>query len=710
MQIPKRDSDKLDDLKENVQAWHDYFNQNIERYNEFMRFVFKSGLTQGQINTLQELGKPTIEFNILESYISRQRGEFAKHQPSLTVRAADGAPINLVMQKEFIETIDVIEKHLRAIFSDSLNDNLAYKVFSDLLGGGFSVMQVYTDYISELSFEQNIYVDRVFDPTLTGFDPLARDSHKGDGRYCFTLYPMTKGQFEKEFDKSFLENMKFAKDISGFGWSYKNEKEDIILVCDYYEKDIKTEEIVKLTNGYVVTKKEYEDFLMRWNDDPSNMEVPPQVMDSRKTEIEKIRRYRFCETGMLERSKLTNYKHLPLIFFDGNSVILNEGETSQQMTRPAVYHAKGIQQLKTFAGQTLANELENMIQHKFSMAIESVNEDYEDALKNVQKADVIFYNHFLDENRPEVTLPPPQVINRQPIPQEVTNTFRVSDEMTQAILGSYDNAMGVNRAELSGVAIARGALQSNTAFMPYIVGYINGLNRIAQIIIDLIPKYYRTPRSLPVLLPNGKRDYELINRPGSLYMNYDPNSLQVKVETGVNFAMQKEMALQTITQLMQSSPAFAEFMNQYGLPILLDNVDIRGVEDLKEKAEEFQQQRMQMQEQQMQQSQQQMQLQEQKEHMLMQGMQRDLQTPSKNQIEMFKAQHQAATDDASTSIKEQDVENRFIETLAKVRNEQVENEIRQAATDAENARSAVQLAIQTDKHLTDKMKGDSDAN
>ena len=122
--------------------------------------------------------------------------------------------------------------------------------------------------------------------------------------------------------------------------------------------------------------------------------------------------------------------------------------------------------------------------------------------------------------------------------------------------------------------------------MPYIVGYIKGLNRVAQVIVDLIPKYYRTPRSLPILLANGKRDYKIINKQGSLFMNYDPNSLQVKVETGVNFAMQKEIALKTIESLMQSSQVFAQFMNTKGLPMLLDNIDIRGIDELKEKAEE----------------------------------------------------------------------------------------------------------------------------
>mgnify|MGYP001583782933 CR=1 FL=1 len=233
-EVAQKYKDKLPDIKKCIADSREYFQDNINRYNEFMSFVFKSSLTQDDENALDDIGKPTIEFNILESKISRLRGEFAKQQPSLTVRAADGVPIQHLTQ-DFIQLIDLIEAHLRAIFFDATNDKLEYDVYSDLLAGGWSVLQVYTDYVSEMSFEQNIFVERVFDPTLTGFDPLARQSHKGDGDYCFCLYPMKKEDFEKEFGEDYTKNMKFQSGVEGFSWSYRNgNNEAVILVCDYY--------------------------------------------------------------------------------------------------------------------------------------------------------------------------------------------------------------------------------------------------------------------------------------------------------------------------------------------------------------------------------------------------------------------------------------------------------------------------------------------
>lgn len=697
-EISKKHTERLKELKQSVEEAQQYFSDNVKRYEKFMRFVFKSSLDSNDEAMLADRGMPTIEFNILEAYISRLRGEFAKQQPALSVRAADGIPLNM-LNKQFIATINVIEAHLRAIFFDGSNDMLEYNVYSDLLAGGFSVLRVYTDYVNEMSFEQNICIERAFDPTLTVFDPLARESHKGDGRFCAELYPMTKEDFKDEFGEEALKEMKFTRSLSGFDWSFQNEQEEVVLVCDYYEKQCKKETILMLSNGYSVTKKKYEAFLKEW-ESSGIIEQPPIPIKERRTEIEKIVRYRFCESKVLDVTE-TNYKYLPLVFVDGNSVNMKESGSYTQMTRPYVYHAMGIQRLKNYAGQSLANELENTIQHKFVVAIESIPTDYQNAYQNVQKADTLIYNHFLDTNNPTVTLPPPREIVRTPIPPQISETFRMSDEMTQVILGSYDGAAGQNNGQMSGIAFARSAIQSNNASVPYIVGYIKGLNRVAQIIVDLIPKYYRTPRSLPILLPDGKREYMEINKKGSLYMNYDPNTLQVKVETGVNFAMQKEIALQTIVSLSQSMPSFAQFFSEKGLQTLLDNIEIRGIDDLKEKAEEYQRELQKNQEQQQQVQMQQLQQQAQMQSIQMQEAQKQLNAPTQEDIAIMAIKEKSQYDAASLSLKEREAETKFLEVMSKIQNSGAESELRMAEVDAENARTAVEASINLSKHMND---------
>jgi hypothetical protein len=507
---------------------------------------------------------------------------------------------------------------------------------------------------------------------------------------------MTKKDFEADFGEEAAKEMKFTRSLGSFDWSFQNDQEKVVLVCDYYEKKKKRVKIYKLSNGHSVTKEEYEKLLESW-EQQGIIEQPPVVVKERWTNIETICRYRFCETKVLDY-KETNYKHLPLVFVDGNSIVLKGDGSYKQMTRPYVYHAVGLQRLKNYAGQCLANELENLVQHKFVVALESVPEDYQEPYRNVQKADVLMYNHFLDSHNPDVVLPPPREVARTPIPPEITNTFRMSDEMTQTILGNYDQAQGINDAKLSGVAFARSAIQSNNASVPYIVGYIKGLNRVAQIIVDLIPKYYRTPRSLPILLPDGKRDYIEINKRDTLYMNFDPNFMDIKVETGVNFAMQKEIALQTVISMTQANPAFAEFFGEEGLQVILDNIDIRGIDNLKEKAEEWAKRKAQEKNmmQQMAMKQQQIEIQEkqQKQQMEMAVFQREMQSPTEAEAAWKFAEEKARTDAAKVTVDKQKADSDFLRTLSQIKSKEVDNQVKIAEADAKLSKEAVESTVE----------------
>ena len=607
-------TDKLKKIKDQVRNAWNYFRGNYTRYNEFRRFVFESSMSPDDISLLKELQKPQLEFNILEAFVSRLRGEFSKQEPSISIRASDGAKADPMI-------IQLVEAHMKAALFDTANDMLEYDVYTDLLSGGFSCLKVTTDYQNPMSFDQNIFIKRVFDPTLCGFDPLARLSHKGDGKFCFELFPMLKEDFEDKYGDEYTRNVKFIRNVEGFNWTYQNGLENIILVCDFYEKKKERVRIVKLTNGQTIPMREYNDLLAWWQEN-GLIEQPPAIVGKpRTTEMETIHRTRFIEDHILEEEE-TDYKYLPIVFVDGNSVHIRNGVNGaeMQLTRPYVYHARGLQKLKNFAGQCLANELENMIMHKWKVPKDGIPPEYQEAYANVQKANVLIYNAFKD-NDPNVPLPPPQEIVRAPAPPEITNTFRLTDEMTQTILGSYDASLGINDNQLSGVAIVEGATQSNSAAMPYIVGFMKGLNRAAEIYVDLMPKYFVTPRTLPIMNKQGKREYVRINGENEIKLNYDANDLDVNVEAGVNFSIQKAKERMAIIEMMRASPIFAQFINSEGLATLLDTLEIRGIDQLKESAQQFQQQFQQQLKQQQEQQMMKMQLAKQKMQMEGQDMQ-----------------------------------------------------------------------------------------
>lgn len=603
--------EQLKQIQERIKDSYFYDQDNVKRFNQFKNFVFNTAISDEEIDKLQMLQKPNLEFNILEAMVNRLLGEFASQSPSLSVRAADGLP-SVLRSKALLKQMEVVEGIIRNIFFGGKNDSLKSHLYRDQIAGGFAVARVGTEYVNPRSFEQNIVVTKAFDATLCGFDPMARDSHKGDGDYCFEIVPMTRTEFEVKFGKDTTKDFKFTRSASEFNWSYSETNQDIALLVYYYDKVKRDTKIVKLSNGHVVTKKHYLGLKDLW-ERQGFIEQIPLVIDERDTVLESIDRFLVCEDKILGKN-ITDYRYLPLVFFDGNSEIIKKEpkSPSKQMTRPYVYHALGVQKMKNFCGQTIGAEIEGMIQHKWKVALESVPEKYLEAYTNVQQEQVLFYNAFDDKN-PDKVLPPPMEVARVPTPPLVMDMFLGADRVTQTILGAYDAELGISGGDISGKAIQQGNLSSNAAASPYLENFINGLNRVGQIIIDLIPKYYVTPRSVPVVRANGERDYVAINgfkskfdeqdenqdpeeaenikedkkQEDAISMHYEPNTMQIQVEAGVNSEIEKQMSLELMIRLMKESPLFGQFMNTVGLIPLLNNVSIRGIEQLKMEAEKF---------------------------------------------------------------------------------------------------------------------------
>lgn len=598
--------DNLARIKRNISTSYLYFEENYKRFRDFRRFVFCESVTEEQRSMLRRLNRPATEFNILEAFLSRLLGEFSKQEPSITVSPANDSPTPFELTK-------LLEDNIRHTMYEANKNSFAYELYKDLLSGGFSVGKVWTDYSNPMSFEQVIKWARTFDPTLCGFDPLARASHKGDGAYSFELFPMLEEDLLRQFPEVTPDAIGYQRDIEGFSWSYEDSMQrKTALLCDYYEKKKRKVKIVKLANGNTMPLSDYKKLAIKWEEMQILEQIPVIVGKPRVTELETICHYKLIESQILAY-KETDYTYLPHVFFDGHSILLSRGESSSQsyqMTRPYVYHAKGIQDLKNFSGQSLANYLQNAVQAKWIVMKEAIpqEKDYLEALTNPQRASTLVVNAFVENNPDQPISNPITPVPNVAAPPEVMAAFQITDPTTQTILGSYASNNGQNENDASGKAVIATQSAGNAAAMPYVVGYLAGLNQMAIIQVDLMPKYILGKRKLPTMDKSGERDYQEVNSEGSPKLDYGNHALNVCIEAGVNFQVQKTEALQQLTSLMQASEEFASFMNDDDtLPILVDNLTMYGADRLKEavpkwiqKKAEMQQQAQQMQQEQMQ--------------------------------------------------------------------------------------------------------------
>lgn len=579
---------RLSAIKKNVKGSFDYFRDNYKRFSQFKYFLYKSNWSDTERQAIVQMGKPDMEFNVLQSFVDRLIGEFSKQEPSAEISSDSYTP-------KQVQVIKFLEQHLSHVINDDSASSMKIDLWKDLLVGGFSVAEIYTDYTSPMSMMQNIYIRRVFDPLLCSFDPLARESHKGDGRWCCKVFPLSEEDFKEMYPHVDTKTISFTKQIDGFSWSYRNGNKKVVLVADYYEKKKKRFQIVETTDGKVMRKSEYNKMLKSFEEMVMRGEtigVPPSIVGKpRTTETETIVRYRLMESQILSYEE-TDYSMLPLVFIDGNSEFLKQSDDGDtyQFTKPYIYHAKDPQKFKNYCGSSWANAVENEIQHKFMVAKEALPKEHEFRrwYTDFQHPGTIVYNS-VHENNPEMPiLNPIQPIPKIPAPPEVLQGFTVVDGLMQQVLGSYDSALGINNNQLSGVAVIEAATQSNSAAMPYMLGFLRGLERITQIYVDLIPKYYTTPRTIPIRNSKGKREYIPINQDKSQTFDYEDGVFNVKIKAGASFQVQKQRTIMMVQQLMQTSQVFAQFINEKGLDFLLDNMEGRSIEQLKLEVDQWQ--------------------------------------------------------------------------------------------------------------------------
>lgn len=697
-------------MKDMVNDWMLFYKDNIDRFNQCKRFAIKSTLDSAHRSLVDSVDRPIIEVNGLNQIIAREKGQFAMNEPGFEVSLEDGFMFQEIPQ-DILQQAEFIEGNIRHEFSNKSNDMLAYRTFDDQLTGGWSAWEMKEEYTSERSMEKRLVRRRTYHPTLTGWDPTAIDSHKGDGMYCFELVPMRISEYERKFGE-FKEDKSFApSSIGQVSWSYVGMKEKMCMVCYFYHKEKKKIKLYQLENGKLVTKKEYNELLEWWdmNDVPG---IPPKMRKIngkyvyKEGEREAIWRYVFSEASVFECEK-TELPFLPYIFVDGNSAVIgNEGNQFEQFTVPFIWYAMGLQKIKDMAFQTMAAEINGWTQSPVMVPYESIEnlpQKYLDAWLSPQKKSLLTFNLFNSKYQGQQMVAPIP-LQKQETPQILMQFLSQVDVMIQHVMGSSDAQLANEGPHMSGKAIMQAMIKSSATARPYVISYTAAMERAAQFYIYWMKKNMVNERIAPIIDREGKMDMRGINlNQGSLrYMpidqekkrhlletninlNFMPDMMKIKVTPGNSVDAQKDLALQTLATNSKVFPALAGLVNEKGLEVILNNIDIKDIDILKAEAPSYMEEMAEARKNKPQDPAiiaTQMQIQAQKEMKMM-----DMQAKG-----------------AELAIKKQGEDTKYIQAVAKINQSETEMAIEQERIDATNARTRVMdmAELAHTKHLITK--------
>lgn len=621
-------SSKVMQIKRNVRAFETVFADNYNNYNNCKNFLYVSSLTAKDRQVLTDMGRPSLEANLLPSEISRLLGEFSSQEfgavitPSTELEkewldkkenkpelseikdVQNGMPNNIVnltqsnqLPSQKDDTIaQILNDHANYLLLSENNKDFQYNIIKDLFTGGWSVGEIEEYYEHALSMIPRIRFIIPEDRTLCGFDPNAKQEDKGDGNFCFKKFVMTRKDFELLYPDVNISSVDFDYASSDESWAFRSNDTDVLVICDYYEKEKIPFEIVKLSTGQVVPLEVYRKMKKE------NKSVM-RVGDARRTYIEKIKFYRVTESIIVEE-KDTLHKKLPLFFFRGNGDYVKQDKTENVRERCLSYinHAMDAQRLKNFTLNSVANEIENIMQHKIMVAQEALptQPEWRASFFNYQKAAVLFFKSRYEDNH-EMAIPNPIMpVPRVAAPPELFQTFIEADKLIQNVLGTVGTAPDQNLNDLSGTAIMQAQMQSNPTAMPFVTGMAHGLESMVQAYVDMLPEYIDHYDSLPVIRSNYKKDTVKLKNDLKKHMDYLPGQLKVNIKVGASYGIQKRMSLSMVTNLMRVAPNLQQFFGSTpeGLNYILDNLDGKNIDALKKQIDGWVNQQQQMMQQQ----------------------------------------------------------------------------------------------------------------
>ncbi len=293
MSLPaQKYQEQLPDLKKMIENSQLYFRDCRDRFNKFRKFVYDTALTKQDTDTNDLQNRPNLETNIITAYQSRLCGEFSKQEPDIEVGADEGTQIRP-------EVIQAVEGHLRHIVEEAKSANTQYMTYRDGLSGGFCNLKVFTEYANSMSFSLVLKFRKGKYPTLTGFDPLATEPHKGDGEYCFECFPKTKEDFKREYSDIDISKIYYvpapqnADEIAGFHFALNNGKHDILLLCNLWKKKRKKVKIHDVAGKGTMTDDDYQEMVRKHGED-QNIEPLPAIANSRWTKKQTLTTCRLC--------------------------------------------------------------------------------------------------------------------------------------------------------------------------------------------------------------------------------------------------------------------------------------------------------------------------------------------------------------------------------------------------------------------------------
>ncbi len=357
--------------------------------------------------------------------------------------------------------------------------------------GGIGYWRVVTAYANDDSFDQEVFIRRIFDPLSVYIDPFINEFDGSDARYAFVYSETAKDQFDAE-NPSFKGRVYNENLGPGVTWV----KEDSVRVAEYFRRVDHTEKLL----AYLDHPEDPDSIKVVRESDLSpelvKMWLAIPTTKVRTIKGHKVEWYKIMGDEIVDQRDWPG-TYIPIVRCVGEETVI-DGEMDRKG------HVRALKDAQRLFNYNSSGSVEfGALQSKSPyIAPADAMEGYEDYWNNLNTENfpVLPYNHKDDEGG---DIPAPR---RQEPPMGAPvfmQGMKDAAEWMRMVSGQYQADMGAPSNERSGAAITARQRQGDNATFHYLDHQSIAIRFTGKILIDLIPKVYDTPRVMKILAENG---------------------------------------------------------------------------------------------------------------------------------------------------------------------------------------------------------------
>jgi len=513
-------------------------------------------------------GRPCLTINMIPSFVNQVVNPQRENRPQIKLHPKGS--------KSSKRSADMLQGMIRQIEHDCSADVAYDNAYESMVDVGWGYWRVCTEYESEDSFDQCIYVKPIFNTFTVYMDDEHRMPDGSDAKWCFVSEQLKKDLFEKKYPEAMpIHWQTTSQGDQMHSWV----DADSVRVVEYYYYEKKDKKLIALSNGWVGYSDEYKGPAYGGESDTGQL----HLMDSRETKVKTVKWKRFTSYQILDEKEWDGYC-IPIVKVTGNMTVIDNKPVLSGMIRAAKDAMRMYDYWVTAETEAIA------LQPKAPwVAAEGQIENYESMWKNANRRNqsVLVYRPVALGGKP---VPAPA---RQPPPvmsQGIVTAKMGAREDLKHTTGIYDPSLGVVTNERTGRAIEARQGQVEIGHFHYIDRLTLSLMHTGKILVDLIPKIYDTKRQVSIINEDQSTDRVQIdvnapqsytpaqgNTPPTLNPKY--GEYDVVVSTGPSYLTKRMEARTSMLEFIKAVPNSGAAIGD----LVAKNMDWPGAEEVSQR-------------------------------------------------------------------------------------------------------------------------------